>query len=73
MAEVEKRSKGTDAPKCKVCEKRHWGTCANQTSGGYLATTTMGAAPAAKVTALKKAVAKAAAVPAKKPKKARKP
>lgn len=44
MAEVERKSKGIDPPRCKVCTKRHWGTCANQTTGGYLATTTMGKA-----------------------------
>lgn len=68
---TEKRSKGTAPPMCKVCQTRHWGTCANQTSGGYLSN--VQAAPkAVRVQALKAAVAKAAAIPAKKPKKARK-
>lgn len=55
MAE-EKRSKGTDAPKCKVCGARHWGTCANQTPGGYLATTSMGAVPVAERLAKARAI-----------------
>ena len=39
MAEIERKSKGIDAPLCKICHKRHWGTCLNQTSGGYLSGT----------------------------------
>lgn len=73
MSDKPERSKGTDAPKCKVCGSRHWGTCLNQGGGGYIYRRLQeqpNADPSpAKVKVLKAAVAKAAAV---KPK-ARKP
>lgn len=65
MSDKPERSKGIDAPRCKVCGKRHWGTCLNQGGGGYLYRQQQEArpvAPAAKAKALKAAVAKAAAV-----------
>lgn len=70
--EPKKRSKGIDAPRCKVCGQQHWGTCANQGGGGYLYRQLQEAPNVdpspAKVKALKAAVAKAAEV---KPKKAK--
>lgn len=53
MADGEKRSKGIDAPMCKVCSKRHWGVCSDQTSGGYLTSQRDRPAPAERLAAAK--------------------
>lgn len=65
---VERKSKGIDAPKCKNCGKRHWGTCADQTSGGYLAGTASRQSPAKRLAVAKAIVANPPKVKARKAK-----